>query len=221
MNINNNVLKEYLKNCYFITGTAYAGKSTACAMLAEKYGLIHCRENYGTEGKDHLITQEDQPNLNYFNTMPSWQHFVSRSPEDYEKWMFGTSREVADFEVAELIRITADRKAIVDTNIPLDILKEISDYDHIAIMLSPQAMSVEEFFNRGDEEKQFLLSVINSCPDPEATLENFKAGIARINSPEHYNEFLNSGLFTLIREDAEKDTREEVCRKLAEHFGFE
>ena len=33
MHIENNILKHYLRNCYFITGTAYAGKSTMCAML--------------------------------------------------------------------------------------------------------------------------------------------------------------------------------------------
>ena len=35
MEIQNNVLKHYLRNCYFINGTAYAGKSTMCKMLAE------------------------------------------------------------------------------------------------------------------------------------------------------------------------------------------
>ena len=38
--IDNGILKYYLKNVYFITGTAYAGKSTAVKMLAEKYGLV-------------------------------------------------------------------------------------------------------------------------------------------------------------------------------------
>ena len=36
MEIANNILKHYLKNVYFITGTAYAGKSTAVNMLAER-----------------------------------------------------------------------------------------------------------------------------------------------------------------------------------------
>ena len=47
MHIENNILKHYLRNCYFITGTAYAGKSTMCAMLAEKYDMLHYSENYG------------------------------------------------------------------------------------------------------------------------------------------------------------------------------
>lgn len=33
MKIENNILKHYLKNVYFITGTAYAGKSTTVKCL--------------------------------------------------------------------------------------------------------------------------------------------------------------------------------------------
>ena len=46
MKIENNILKHYLKNVYFITGTAYAGKSTTVKMLAERYDMICCGENY-------------------------------------------------------------------------------------------------------------------------------------------------------------------------------
>ena len=47
MVIEDNILRYYLRNCYFINGTAYAGKSTMCAMLAERFGMLHCAENYG------------------------------------------------------------------------------------------------------------------------------------------------------------------------------
>ena len=40
MKIENNILKHYLKNVYFITGTAYAGKSTTVKMLAERYDMV-------------------------------------------------------------------------------------------------------------------------------------------------------------------------------------
>ena len=45
MNIANNILRHYLKNAYFITGTAYAGKSTTAKMLAETKGdpIALCR----------------------------------------------------------------------------------------------------------------------------------------------------------------------------------
>ena len=34
-----NIMKEYLKNVYFITGTPCGGKTTVSRALAEKYGF--------------------------------------------------------------------------------------------------------------------------------------------------------------------------------------
>jgi len=65
MEISNRLLKHYLKNVYFINGTAYAGKSTMVKMLSEKYGLIHCGENYDCV-PEGIITRETHPNMTYF-----------------------------------------------------------------------------------------------------------------------------------------------------------
>lgn len=220
MEISNNIIRHYLKNVYFINGTAYAGKSTMCAMLAERFGLIHCEENYGMDEILSVVTQNEQPNMNYFNTKKDWQEYLNRAPEEFEAWIEGNSREVAEFEVVRLMRLSGERKVIVDTNIPCDLLKRIAGYHQVAIMLSPQAMSVDRFFDREDAEKQFLLSEIRKSSDPEKTMENFRACIARVNSQENYDAWQNSSFFTLVREDTELDTREEVLAKLAAHFGF-
>lgn len=119
MHIENNILRYYLRNVYFITGTAYAGKSTMVKMLSEKYGMIACGENYHNE-----ITSK----------------------------------------VAELIRLSGE--------------------------------------------------------NPEKVMENYKSGLSLINSQENYDMFVNSGLFTLIRENTTEDTKQEVLEKLAEHFGL-
>ena len=221
MNIENNILKYCLRNAYFITGTAYAGKSTMVKMLAERYGMTACGENYHMAFAEKAADPVTQPNLCYFRTMKSWEEFVRRTPEEYERWIYDVGREAAGIEVVELISLSAKGgKIIVDTNIPLDLLHEISDYDHVAVMLSPQSMSVERFFDRSDPEKRFLLDVIEGCPDSAAVMENYRRGLARINSREHYEEFASSGFFTLVREDTDRDTREEVCEKLAKHFGL-
>lgn len=122
MHIENNILRYYLRNVYFITGTAYAGKSTMVKMLSEKYGMIACGENFHNE-----ITSK----------------------------------------VAELIRLSGE---------------------------NPE--------------------------NPEKVMENYKAGLSLINSQENYDMFVNSGLFTLIRENTTEDTKQEVLEKLAEHFGL-
>lgn len=220
MEISHNILRHYLKNCYFINGTAYAGKSTMCRLLAQRYDMLHCEENYNMDTILSVVNAREQPNLDYFNSKPSWEAYVSRTPEEFARWQEGVSREVAGFEIAELIRVSANQKVIVDTNIPCDVLREISDYDHVAILLSPQSMSVERFFDRGDPEKRFLLSVIDQCPNPAETLANFRACIARVNSREAYDSFAQSGFFTLVRDAAGGDTREEMVRTLAKHFGL-
>ena len=218
--IENNVLKYYLKNVYFITGTACAGKSTAAKMLAQRYGLLLCGENYHMAVSEKVAIPDTHPDLCYNRSLTDWREFVMRAPEEYERWIYSVGREAAEFEVAELIAVSQDRKVIADTNIPIDILKEISDVSRVAVMLSPQSLSVERFFDRDDPEKKFLLDVIESCDDPEAVMENYRRGLALINGQNHYDEYAKSGFFTLLREDNGLDTREDVCHTLACHFGF-
>ena len=124
MKIANNILKYHLRNVYFITGTAYAGKSTAVKMLAERYDMVFCGENYHSEVSDIVATPEAQPDISYLNQLTDWTDFVTRSPEEYERWIYSTGREAAEFEVAALLALDSDRKVIVDTNIPIDLLKE-------------------------------------------------------------------------------------------------
>lgn len=220
MNISNNILKHYLKNVYFITGTAYAGKSTTVKMLSEKYDMFFCGENYHSAVSDVVANPENQPEISYLNNLTDFRDFVTRSPEEYARWIFATSKEAAEFEIAELLSISKDKKVIVDTNIPIDILKEISDYNHVAVMISPLSMSVERFFDRNDPEKLFILNTIESCENPAEVMENYKKGLALINSQENYDLYANSGFFTVVREDTQKDTKEEVCEKIAKHFGL-
>lgn len=214
--IESNILRNILKNVYFINGTAYAGKSTMIKMLAEKHDGIMCGENYN-ENLFDTIDKEHQPNLCYFQTMSGWQEFLNRSPKEYDKWIQGCSREGTDLELIELIRLSqTGKKIFVDTNIPLDVLHEISDYDHVAIMLNPQSMSVERFFERADPEKQFLLGQIQQAENPEKTMANFRACIAEINSEAHYNEFAESGFFVHVRDGSA--TIDETLAILEKHF---
>lgn len=223
MNINESILRHYLRHVCFLNGTAYAGKSTMAAMLAERYDMILCGENYHHTVASQVVTPQEFPNLGYFQTMESWQAFVSRTPDEYERWIEGNVQEIIPFEIAELLHLSGsgDRRIIVDTNLPPEVLHLIAGYHQVAIMLSPQSLSVDRFFDRSDPDKQFLLDQIRQCPDPEWTMRNFRDVLSRINSKEQYEAFANTGFFTLVREDVETDTREAVLQTLARHFGLE
>jgi len=218
MEISNHVIKHYLKNVFFINGTAYAGKSTMVKMLADKYDLIHCGENYDCTPKE-IVTPDRYPNLGYFQTMKDWQEFVSRTPEEYDNWIKGNTQELIELEIAYLISISHTRKVIVDTNLPADVLREIANYNQVAIMLAPPSISVEHFFNRTDD-KPFILEQIYKLDDPQKGLENYRAILERINSQENYDDWVKSGFFTLVRNDATTDTRAETLVILAKHFGL-
>ena len=53
-------------------------------------------------------------------------------------------------------------------------------------------------------------------PDPDAALANYRRILEKINSPEHYDEYVNSGFFTYVR--TEESTQDEALRALETHF---
>ena len=55
--------------------------------------------------------------------------------------------------------------------------------------------------------------------NPKKTLENFKACLAKINSKEEYEKFVNSGFFVFVRDDTK--TLDETCAILENHFELE
>lgn len=218
MYISNNIINSMFQNVYFITGTAYAGKSTAVKLLSERYDGICCGENYHDVFMKH-IDKNHQPNLAYFNTMKSWQEFISRTPDEYSAWIDGCSKEAESLEIIRLFQlISEDKKIFVDTNISLETLREISDYQHIAVMLCPQSMSVDRFFDRSDPEKRFILEKINQAENPEKAMENYRKCLEKINSKEVYKRYANSGYYTIIRDD--NSTVENTLQKLITHFGL-
>ena len=218
MYIPNNVIKSMFQSVYFITGTAYAGKSTAVKLLSERYDGICCSENYHDIFMKY-IDIENQPNLSYFNTMKDWQEFISRTPDEYSSWIEGCSKEAESLEIVRLFQlISKDKKIFVDTNISLETLREISDYQHIAVMLCPQSMSVERFFDRSDPEKLFILEQINKADNPQRAMENYRKSLEKINSKEVYERYANSGFYKIVRDD--NSTIENTLQKLIIHFGL-
>ena len=106
----------------------------------------------------------------------------------------------------------------MDTNISTEKLWKISDYNHVAIMLAPQSMSIERFFDREDKEKQFILKQIQRAENPEKTMQNYRKCLARVNSVDRYRAFEEAGFFTLVRD--EERTLEETLEIIEKHFNL-
>lgn len=189
------------KNVYFINGTAYSGKSTMVKLLAEKYNGIACEENY----HDSLIAdlcREEFPCLTYTRDLRNWSDFIRRTPDEYEAWINGCTKECTILELKILEKLKEQNtKIFVDTNIPIEVLKQISDKEHVVIMLADPDVSVERFFDRPDKEKQFLYKLLLKENDPDQAMKNFRECLKRINSQEKYNEFLNSGFNVILRDE--------------------
>ncbi len=203
---------------YYINGTAYAGKSTMVKRLAEKYDGIACGENYHDallEGLD----RNDFPCLCYTRDLEDWHDFIRRSPEEYEAWYDGVSKECEILELRILEGLKEqNRPVFVDTNISIETLKQIAEPGHVLIMLADPLISVHRFFERPDKEKQFLYRLIMEEADPEKAMENYRQGLMRINSKERYERFLHSGFPVLMRD--ENRSIEETLKLVEEIFGL-
>ena len=212
--MNKKTIKEKYKNCYFIIGNAYAGKSTITKELAKKYNGILCEENYH-DRLESTLTKDEFPNLCYTRDLVDFHDFIRRTPDEYEKWVKGVSHECEILELRILDELVkSERLVFVDTNISINTLKEISDNDHVLVMLTDPNISVTMFFEREDREKQYLYRLILDEVDPNKALDNFRECLKRINNEETYNEFFNSGFNVLIKDDNRsiEDTLEIVSK---------
>ena len=192
------------ENVYFINGTAYAGKSTMVKLLAEKYDGIACEENYQDRLLENLDTKEF-PNLTYTRDLQDWGEFVRRTPDEYEAWVNGVTKEctVLEIEILKDLVSRTKKKIFVDTNISVEILHEISDENHvlILIMLADPNISVQRFFERPDKEKQFLYQLLLKEDNSEEAMINFRECLKRINSQERYMMFQKSGFNVITRDE--------------------
>ena len=189
-------------NAYFINGTAYAGKSTMVRLLAEKHGGIACEENY----HDRLLpelSREEFPCLTYTRDLADWHEFIRRTPEEYERWYDGVSKECEKLELRILKELCREGKPLfVDTNISPETLRAVAEPGHVLLMLADPEISVRRFFERPDREKQFLYRLILEEPDPEKAMENYRQGLRRINSRARYDRLKNAGFPVLLRDES-------------------
>jgi len=214
MKISDNIIKEQLKNVYFLCGGAYGGKTTMAKLLAEKYGFYRYRQGDHYGEYEAIAKPEYQPAL-CLDRSKDWHGFFAQKPRKYADWMQQELREEAEFVITDLIKISKNKNVIVDALIPIDILREISDYEHVMLLFAPDEMKRKHYFDRADKEDvyQFILSF----PDGEALLKNVIEALNIDNQKERDN-IVNSGFKYIERTD--KDTIEGTLNIIEQHFGL-
>ena len=214
MNISDNIIKEHLKNVYFLSGGAYGGKTTMSKLLEQKYGIFRYRQGVNFERFASIATPEFQPTIS-FDRSKDWHGFFAQEPSKYADWLEAGLEEEAEFVIMDLIKISQDRKVIADVNIPIHILTKIADYNQVLILFAPEEMTRKYYFDRADKDEVYQL--ILSFPDGPELLDN-------VINALHYNwsnmrdEYVNSGFKYLERTD--NDTIEKTLSIIENHFGF-
>ena len=145
-----NVIKEYLKNVYFITGTPCGGKTTVSRALAEKYGfeLFDVDERFDEHKK--MSNPLFQPAMNtYFN---SADEFFGRTVEEYKNWLLNNTREQLEFVLLDLIRLSENKKVLCDCHLTVAQALAFSEPARVVFLIKDPSNLVDEYGNRPDHQ---------------------------------------------------------------------
>jgi len=208
-----NIIKEYLRNVYFISGTACGGKTTVTKALGEKYGIpIYVIDDQFTIHQ--LISdKEHQPTMN--TTFRNADEFFGRSVSEYKKWLLGNKKEQLDFVLLDLIKLSRDRVILCDLHIVVEEADRITDPSRIAFMISKPENIVDTYCNRPDHQP--FNYFIHSASDYEAAKATCEQTLTELNT-EAYNFIKSSDYFWVERDNSR--SVEDTAALVEKHFGW-
>ena len=221
MNIAENILKHSLRNVYFLSGTALAGKTTMAKALAQKYGFIHFNDNWHEDNFKvfrSICDEKYQPHSTKKKQTTDWEAFFGRTVEEFLAANAGRGEndEYIEFAIVELIKLSQNKKVVADVGIPIPLLSEISDYNKIVCMLaSPELLTCENYGKR-DDHKEFLECIL-SLKEPEKKIA-VQDELFRISAEKVFDEARKYNLYSIVR--TEESTVEETLMLLEKHFGL-
>ena len=218
MHIANNILKHNLKNVYFLTGTAMAGKTTMSQELSRKYGFIHFNDNWHEDNFkvwQSIIDEKYQKNASKRQAVTDWEAHFSQSVEEFlAAGDYNGYDEYLEYAVIELIKLSQGNRVVADVLFPTELLVEIADYNQIVCMLaSPELVNCRTYGAREDH-KEFLQCLL-SLKEPEKKIA-VQDELFRINAEKAHEDARKYNLFSIVR--TEGSTVEGTLKMLEEHF---
>ena len=208
-----NVIKEYLRNVYFISGTPCAGKTTITRALGKKYGIpVYVIDDQFTVHQ--LKSDPDhQPNMN--RSFRDADEFFGRSVEEYRNWLLGNSREQLDYVLLDLIRLSQDRVILCDIHLIAEDAAKITDPSRIACLITEPTALVDAYISRPDHQP--FRDFLHSASDFEKAKATVNETLYSLNI-DRYNYIRSSDFFWLERDDSR--TVDETVSLVEKHFGW-
>lgn len=209
-----NVIKEYLKNVYFVTGTACGGKTTIVKALGKKYNIPAYVIDEQFTIHQLKSDQEHQPNMN--KQFKDADEFFGRSVQEYQNWLLNNSREQLDYIILDLIKLSQDRIILCDLHNSFSDLINLSDPSRMAFMIrEPKDDIVDVYSNRPDH--QGFCNFLHSATDYEKAKKTCSDTLNGLNK-DYYHFVRNSEYFWIDR--ADNLTVDESVKLVEEHFGW-
>ena len=208
-----NVIKENLRNVYFISGTPCAGKTTITRALGKKFDIpVYVIDDQFTI---HQLMSDKvhQPNMN--KEFRDADEFFGRSVEEYKNWLLGNSREQLDFVLLDLIKLSQDRVILCDIHLIAEQAEKITDPSRIVFLIKEPKDLVDAYISRPDH--QAFRNFICSASDYEKAKATCNETLYSLNI-DRYNYIRNSGYFWLERDDSR--TVDETTALVEKHFGW-
>lgn len=208
-----NVIKAYLKNVYFITGTPCGGKTTISRELGKRHQLMVYDIDEQFDTHQQMASPKFQPAM--MQDFKDADEFFGRTVEDYKKWLLDNTREQLDFVLLDLIRLSQDKIVLCDCHLTLEEAKRLTEPERIVFLIKEPSSLVEDYCNRPDH--QGFMDFINSTSDVEKAKRVCNETLKSINM-ERYEMIKNSEYAWFERD--ENRTVDETVRLVEQHFSL-
>ena len=208
-----NVIKEYLKNVYFVTGTPCGGKTTISRELEKRHHLLVYDIDEQFSYHQKISNSAFQPSMN--KVFIDADAFFGRTVEEYKEWLIENTREQLDFVLLDLIRLSQNKIVLCDCHLTVKEAEKCTEVSRIVFLIKEPSNLIEDYCNRPDH--QGFHDFINSASEIEKAKATCNATLKTLNE-KTYNDIKGSNYLWIER--TESSTIEETVRKVEQYFSF-
>lgn len=208
-----NVIKEYLKNVYFITGTPCGGKTTISRELAKRHNLLVYDIDEQFENHQKISNAVFQPAMN--QVFKDADEFFGRTVEEYRKWLIDNTREQLDFVLLDLIRLSQNQIVLCDCHLTMQEAEKFTEPSRIVFLIKEPSNIINDYCTRPDH--QGFCDFINSASDTKKAKTICNETLKSLNE-KHYNAIKDSTYYWVER--TQYSTVDETVGKVERYFGF-